>query len=102
MPRLLLLAEQNCRRVDQPENFERFNQSFGYAVYSTQLPDNAKYLKINFLRDLAYVFVDGEYQVGKRLDHRAHLDVCRVCWVIAQSTCAEKRSSNLLIERVVD
>jgi len=63
LPQLFLLLKQNCKNVNQPENFEKFNQSYGYALYSHDLKDTApKKLYIKFLRDLAYVFIGDEFQ----------------------------------------
>ncbi|KAI6185978.1 Beta-galactosidase [Aphelenchoides besseyi] len=61
---LLSKVKQNCKTVNEPENFEKFNQSYGYAIYSTDMPMGVtpKKLYIKFLRDLAYVFIGDEYQ----------------------------------------
>lgn len=65
LPRLFLDMKQNCKNVKNPENFEKFDQAFGYAIYSHDFKGGAmpSTLNIKFLRDLAYVFIGDEYQV---------------------------------------
>ncbi|KAI6218599.1 Beta-galactosidase [Aphelenchoides besseyi] len=74
---LLSNLKQNCKTVNEPENFEKFNQSYGYAIYSTDMPMDVtpKKLYIKFLRDLAYVFIGDEYQ---RLCNKGWLGDCTI------------------------
>ncbi|KAI6190363.1 Glycoside hydrolase domain containing protein [Aphelenchoides bicaudatus] len=63
LPELFLSLKQNCKTVNEPENFEKFNQSYGYAIYKHEFNGaTPKQLNIEFLRDLAYVFVGDTYQ----------------------------------------
>jgi hypothetical protein len=57
--------KQNCKKdVPRPENFEKFDQAFGYAIYSHTFTNGVpKTLSIKHFRDLAYVFIGDEYQV---------------------------------------
>jgi hypothetical protein len=65
LPQLFLNLKKNCKNVREPENFEKFNQSFGYAIYSHEFKGNTpKHLFLKFFRDLAYVFIGDEYQVS--------------------------------------
>jgi hypothetical protein len=65
LPELFSSLKKNCKKVNEPENFEKFNQSYGYAIYSHEFKGAApKELYVKFLRDLAYVFIGDSYQVS--------------------------------------
>jgi hypothetical protein len=65
LPELFLSLKQNCKEVNEPESFEKFNQSYGYAIYEHEFKGAVpNELYIHFLRDLAYVFIGDAYQVS--------------------------------------
>ncbi|CAD5225379.1 unnamed protein product [Bursaphelenchus okinawaensis] len=55
-------AINTCYNVTEPENFEKFGQAEGYAIYSHQLTKVPKLLNLTKFRNLVYVFVGDEYQ----------------------------------------
>lgn len=66
LPAFFAPLTRNCKRVQRPENFEQFNQSYGYALYSHQLSGRVPaQLQVELVRDLAYVFIDDEFQVRR-------------------------------------
>lgn len=68
LPELFLSLKQNCKNVNEPESFEKFNQSYGYAIYSHEFKNGVpKELYIKYLRDIAYVFIGDHFQASLKL-----------------------------------
>ncbi|CAD5231532.1 unnamed protein product [Bursaphelenchus xylophilus] len=63
-----------CEKTDEPQNFEKFGQGEGYAIYYHDLIKIPKEIHIETFRNLIYFFIDDEYQgfIGPCCMERCH------------------------------